>query len=112
MRTQQLARLTFLSLCLLPVLATAQQQKQQQPQSDTAKILALEAKWTEAHKLRQIDILSTLLAKTAQAGCPLPWHGRGRRFDPDQVHHFLYFLTRQQPIYAQSPKTKDPQPQP
>ena len=63
MRTQQLARLTFLSLCLLPVLATAQQQKQQQPQSETAKILALEAKWTEAYKLRQIDILSTLLAK-------------------------------------------------
>jgi len=19
----------------------------------------------------------------------LPWHGRGRRFDPDQVHHFF-----------------------
>jgi hypothetical protein len=22
------------------------------------------------------------------AGSALPWHGRGRRFDPDQVHHF------------------------
>src|SRR5260370_40428176 len=21
-------------------------------------------------------------------GSALPWHGRGRRFDPDQVHHF------------------------
>ena len=21
------------------------------------------------------------------AGSALPWHGRGRRFDPDQVHH-------------------------
>src|SRR5258708_16549819 len=23
------------------------------------------------------------------AGSALPWHGRGRRFDPDQVHQFL-----------------------
>src|SRR5271166_2889660 len=23
------------------------------------------------------------------AGSALPWHGRGRRFDPDQVHHKL-----------------------
>src|SRR4051794_15535833 len=23
------------------------------------------------------------------AGSALPWHGRGRRFDPDQVHHFF-----------------------
>src|SRR4051812_33532974 len=22
------------------------------------------------------------------AGSALPWHGRGRRFDPDQVHHY------------------------
>ena len=22
------------------------------------------------------------------AGSAIPWHGRGRRFDPDQVHHF------------------------
>src|ERR1700722_8560195 len=24
------------------------------------------------------------------AGSALPWHGRGRRFDPDQVHHFQH----------------------
>jgi hypothetical protein len=23
------------------------------------------------------------------AGSALPWHGRGRRFDPDQVHHIF-----------------------
>jgi hypothetical protein len=23
--------------------------------------------------------------------CALPWHGRGRRFDPDQVHHIFIF---------------------
>jgi molybdopterin-binding protein len=34
------------------------------------------------------------------AGSALPWHGRGRRFDPDQVHQILldetgsrYFMT-------------------
>jgi hypothetical protein len=27
------------------------------------------------------------------AGSALPWHGRGRRFDPDQVHHSFQFLT-------------------
>ena len=26
------------------------------------------------------------------AGSALPWHGRGRRFDPDQVHQFLDML--------------------
>jgi hypothetical protein len=26
------------------------------------------------------------------AGSALPWHGRGRRFDPDQVHHLYQLL--------------------
>src|ERR1700716_2658155 len=26
------------------------------------------------------------------AGSALPWHGRGRRFDPDQVHHISHNL--------------------
>ena len=26
------------------------------------------------------------------AGSALPWHGRGRRFDPDQVHHIFNYL--------------------
>ena len=28
------------------------------------------------------------------AGSALPWHGRGRRFDPDQVHHQINNLQR------------------
>ena len=28
------------------------------------------------------------------AGTLLPWHGRGRRFDPDQVHHIFNYLPR------------------
>ena len=33
----------------------------------------------------------SLFAKWAcgAAGSALPWHGRGRRFDPDQVHQIL-----------------------
>jgi hypothetical protein len=39
-------------------------------------------------------IVSILIRSACQswacgaAGSALPWHGRGRRFDPDQVHHF------------------------
>jgi hypothetical protein len=29
------------------------------------------------------------------AGSALPWHGRGRRFDPDQVHQFFNNHLRQ-----------------
>src|SRR5438552_4527398 len=36
-------------------------------------------------------LLSTKWACGA-AGSALPWHGRGRRFDPDQVHHFFRLL--------------------
>ena len=28
------------------------------------------------------------LCRQQLAYFPVPWHGRGRRFDPDQVHHF------------------------
>ena|SRR5208283_299586 len=28
------------------------------------------------------------------AGSALPWHGRGRRFDPDQVHQLLLHLNQ------------------
>src|SRR5512142_2956603 len=28
------------------------------------------------------------------AGSALPWHGRGRRFDPDQVHQFRLSIAR------------------
>jgi ketosteroid isomerase-like protein len=61
MRMQQLVRLTLFWFCFLPLLAA--QTKPPQPGSETGKIVALEAKWTEAYKLRQIDILSSLLAE-------------------------------------------------
>ena len=32
------------------------------------------------------------------AGSALPWHGRGRRFDPDQVHHIFNHLQFCRPI--------------
>jgi hypothetical protein len=32
------------------------------------------------------------------AGSALPWHGRGRRFDPDQVHHLFNDLQIYRPI--------------
>jgi ketosteroid isomerase-like protein len=58
MSMQQFAKLSLVFALCLPVVAGAQPQS-----SDTAKILALETKWTEAYKLRQIDILSSLLAE-------------------------------------------------
>src|SRR5208283_1969024 len=32
------------------------------------------------------------------AGSALPWHGRGRRFDPDQVHQFPQHFLAQPPV--------------
>src|SRR5437763_11296128 len=32
---------------------------------------------------------TNLSGPVAQFGSALPWHGRGRRFDPDQVHHLF-----------------------
>ena len=58
MRAQQLARLILGLLCFLPPCSTAQQQS-----SDGPKILALEKKWTEAYKHRDIGILSSMLAE-------------------------------------------------
>jgi len=47
-----------LLLCILPTPLSAQQKSQ-----DTEKILALEKKWAEAYKHRDISILSSLLAE-------------------------------------------------
>ena len=33
------------------------------------------------------DVRSFHVWACGAAGSALPWHGRGRRFDPDQVHH-------------------------
>jgi ketosteroid isomerase-like protein len=53
-----LLRPLLCALCILPVLSAAQQKSQ-----DPEKILALEKKWTEAYKHRDISILSSLLAE-------------------------------------------------
>lgn len=57
MFTQALSILVLL-LCILPPPLSAQQKSQ-----DTEKILALEKKWAEAYKHRDISILSSLLAE-------------------------------------------------
>jgi ketosteroid isomerase-like protein len=63
----QIPKLTLLLLCLLPVLAVAQAQPSSEvakkPSSEVAKILALEKRWTDAYKYRDISILSSLLAE-------------------------------------------------
>jgi ketosteroid isomerase-like protein len=64
---QRLVTLSFMWLGVLSLMAPAQTTPAPapaQPQSaESAKILALEKKWTDAYKLRQIDILSSLLAE-------------------------------------------------
>ena len=57
MFNQALSVLVLL-LCILPAPLSAQQKSQ-----DTEKILALEKKWSEAYKHRDISILSSLLAE-------------------------------------------------
>ena len=58
MRIGAVARLTAYFLCCAPLLAIAQQQS-----GEAAKIVALEKKWTDAYKHRDISILSSLLAE-------------------------------------------------
>src|ERR1700757_4404064 len=38
------------------------------------------------------------------AGSALPWHGRGRRFDPDQVHQILPQYLRGFPVHQHFPR--------
>jgi ketosteroid isomerase-like protein len=57
MSAQKLARLVLCFVCCLPMVAAAQSS------SDNAKVLALEKKWTEAYKQRDISLLSSLLAE-------------------------------------------------
>jgi ketosteroid isomerase-like protein len=57
MFAQQLPKLAICLFCCLPMLSNAQQKS-----SDGEKILALEKKWTESYKQRDIAILSSLLA--------------------------------------------------
>ena len=45
-----------------------------------------ENKWGHPHQNNRV-----LKWACGAAGSALPWHGRGRRFDPDQVHHFQVF---------------------
>jgi ketosteroid isomerase-like protein len=58
MGVQHLPKLVGCFLCCLSLLSTAQQKPQ-----EGAKILALEKKWTESYKQRDIGILSSLLAE-------------------------------------------------
>jgi len=57
MGSQRLTKLAIGFLCCLPILAALQQS------SDSTKVLALERKWTEAYKQRDIGLLSSLLAE-------------------------------------------------
>src|SRR5882672_8783415 len=57
MGSKRLKKLALGFLCCLPMVAAAQQS------SDSAKVLALERKWTEAYKQRNIGVLSSLLAE-------------------------------------------------
>lgn len=58
MGAPQLRKLAICLLCCLPTLLTAQQKS-----PDAEKVLALEKKWTESYKHRDIGILSSLLAE-------------------------------------------------
>jgi ketosteroid isomerase-like protein len=58
MCANRLPKLVGCLLCCLPLLSTAQQTS-----ADGAKVLALEKKWTESYKQRDIGILSSLLAE-------------------------------------------------
>ena len=44
---------------------------------------------TISEQSERIDLSIPLWACSA-VGSALPWHGRGRRFDPDQVHHPIF----------------------
>ena len=57
MRARTILTLAFCLLACLAIRSLAQEK------SDPATIRALELKWTEAYKQRQIDILSSLLAE-------------------------------------------------
>ena len=54
---QRLAKLTIAFFCCLSMLCSAQQKT-----SDEEKVLALEKKWAESYKQRDISLLSSLLA--------------------------------------------------
>lgn len=63
----QAPKLTLLLLFLLPALSMAQQQPSpevmKKASPEVTKILALEKRWTDAYKYRDISILSSLLAE-------------------------------------------------
>jgi ketosteroid isomerase-like protein len=58
MRARRLSQFVILFLSGLPLLTNAQQRS-----ADTNKVVALEKKWTEAYKQRDVGILSSLLAE-------------------------------------------------
>jgi hypothetical protein len=61
MRVRRLSQFVVLFLSGLPLLANAQQRS-----ADGDKVIALEKKWTEAYKQRNVGILSSLLAEECE----------------------------------------------
>ena len=58
MRAQPLPKLAICLICFLPLLLAGQQTS-----PDGEKVIALEKKWTESYKHRDITLLSSLLAE-------------------------------------------------
>ena len=58
MRAQRLRKVAIFFLFAVPLFANAQQRS-----SDTEKIVALEKKWAEAYKQRDVSMLSSLLSE-------------------------------------------------
>ena len=58
MRARRVCKVIVSFLCLLPVLSAGQQKS-----AEGEKVLALEKKWTESYKHREINILASLLAE-------------------------------------------------
>src|SRR5690242_8629193 len=57
-------------------------------------IYARSARMNEVVRNGQLVALSPHKWACGAAGSALPWHGRGRRFDPDQVHQISQISTQ------------------
>jgi hypothetical protein len=54
-----------------------------------------------------LDPGTTGAQRRSQKYNSFPWHGRGRRFDPDQVHHIPQQLIRGEVLHLLSPPLVD-----
>ena len=55
-------------------------------------VLVFRPSWFDDSKGLRENRTTNLSGPVAQFGSALPWHGRGRRFDPDQVHQLFNIL--------------------